>query len=190
MLEYHSGVSLFIDRVAPTEGQIEDAKTPSALSPNRGDVTDQLLDALPRDQWRANFEQLGLGTLAELLGISVAEIEPGHAILTLKLRPELLLKTGFVHAGTVVSLADTSAGYGCRASLPEHAGGFATIELKVNLLASATAADELRSEANLIHSGRTTQVWDVEVTRALGGRVIGIFRCTQMLLAERPEASR
>ena len=153
-------------------------------------MTDQLLDALPRDRWRADFEQLGLGTLAELLGISVAEIGPAHAILTLKLRPELLLKTGFVHAGTVVSLADTSAGYGCRASLPEHAGGFTTVELKANLLASATAADELRSEATMVHSGRTTQVWDVAVTRARDGRVIGLFRCTQMLLAERPEAPR
>jgi 1,4-dihydroxy-2-naphthoyl-CoA hydrolase len=151
-------------------------------------MTDELLDALPRHRWRADFEQLGLGTLAELLGISVVEIEPGHAILALKLRPELLLKTGFVHAGTVVSLADTSSGYGCRASLPEHAGGFTTMELKANLLASATAADELRSEANLVHGGRTTQVWDVEVSRSRGGRVIGLFRCTQMLLAARPEA--
>jgi 1,4-dihydroxy-2-naphthoyl-CoA hydrolase len=153
-------------------------------------MTDQLLDALPRDRWRADFEQLGLATLAELRGISVVEVGPGRAILTLKLRPELLLKTGFVHAGTVVSLADTSAGYGCRASLPEHAGGFTTMELKANLLASATVADELRSEATMVHSGRTTQVWDVAVTGARDGRVIGLFRCTQMLLAERPEAPR
>jgi uncharacterized protein (TIGR00369 family) len=153
-------------------------------------MTDQLLEELPRDRWQADFEQLGVGTLAEHLGISVAEIEPGRAILTLKLRPELLLKTGFVHAGTVVALADTSAGYGCRASLPEHAGGFTTMELKANLLASATAVDDLRSEANIAHSGRTTQVWDVEVTRARDRRVIGLFRCTQMLLAERPEAAR
>lgn len=153
-------------------------------------MTDQLLDALPRDRWRADFEQLGLGTLAELLGISVVEIGPGRAILTLKLRPELLLKTGLVHAGTVVSLADTSAGYGCRASLPEHAGGFTTVELKANLLASATAEDELRSEANMVHSGRTTQVWDAKVTRVRDVRIIALFRCTQMLLAERPEAPR
>ena len=153
-------------------------------------MTDQLLEALPRDRWRADFEQLGVGTLAEHLGISVAEIEPCRAILTLKLRSELLLKTGFVHAGTVVSLADTSAGYGCRASLPEHAGGFTTMELKANLLASATAEDELHSEARMVHSGRTTQVWDVEVTRARDRRVIGLFRCTQMLLAKRPEAAR
>jgi 1,4-dihydroxy-2-naphthoyl-CoA hydrolase len=151
-------------------------------------MTDQLLDALPRDRWRADFEQLGIGTLAEHLGISVAEVEPGRAVLILKLRPELLLKTGFVHAGTVVSLADTSAGYGCRASLPEHAGGFTTMELKANLPASATAADELRSEANMVHGGRTTQVWDAEVTRTRDGRVIGLFRCTQMLLAARPQA--
>jgi len=151
-------------------------------------MTDRLLDTVPQDRWREDFEELGIGTLAELLGIAVAEIEPGRAVLTLKLRPELLLKTGFVHAGTVVSLADTSAGYGCRASLPPHAGGFTTLELKVNLLASATATDELRAEANLVHAGRKTQVWDATATRARDGRVIGLFRCTQMLLPERPQA--
>src|ERR1700722_5896354 len=153
-------------------------------------MTDQLLEGLPRERWRADFEQLGVGTLAEHLGISVAEIEPGRALLTLKLRPELLLKTGFVHAGTVVSLADTSPGYGCRASLPEHAGGFTTMELKANLLASATAEDELRSEAPTVHSGRTPQVWHAAVSRARDRRAIGLFRCTQMLLAQRPGAAR
>ncbi len=151
-------------------------------------MSDRLLEELPPDRWREDFEQLGVGTLAELLGIAVDEIEPGHAVLTLELRAELLLKTGFVHAGTVVALADTSAGYGCRASLPERAGGFTTIELKTNLLASATGADALRSEANLVHGGRKTQVWDATVTRARDRRVIGLFRCTQMLLPERPQA--
>jgi len=151
-------------------------------------MTDPILDELPPDLWREDFEQLGDGTLAELLGIGVEEIGVGRAVLTLELHPELLLKTGFVHAGTVVSLADTSAGYGCRASLPEHAGGFTTIELKANLLASATAGDALRSEASLVHAGRKTQVWDAAVTRARDRRVIGLFRCTQMLLPERPQA--
>jgi uncharacterized protein (TIGR00369 family) len=149
-------------------------------------MTDSRLAKLPREQWLEDFERLTRGTLPGLLGIAVDEIEPGRAVLVLQLRPELLLKTGYVHAGTVVALADTSAGYGCRASLPEHAGGFTTIEVKANLLASATVVDELRSEATLAHGGRTTQVWDARVTRNSDGRAIGLFRCTQLLLQTRP----
>src|SRR5262249_38611300 len=95
--------------------------------------------------------------------------------LRLRLRPDLLLKTGYIHAGTVVALADTSTGYGCRASLPEHSGGFTTIELKINLLGSAADGDELRSEALLVHGGQTTQVWDAP--RRPDGRTVGVFRC-------------
>ena len=41
---------------------------------------------------------------------------------------------GYLHAATVVALADTSSGYGTVASLPEGARGFTTIELKSNFL--------------------------------------------------------
>lgn len=93
-----------------------------------------------------------------------------------------------MHAGTVITLADTRTGYGYRASLPEHAGGFTTMELKANLFAPATAHDELQSEATLFHDGFTTQVWDATVTRIRDARVIALFRCTQMLLQTRPDA--
>ena len=43
----------------------------------------------------------------------------------------------FLHAGSIVTLADTSCGYGCFANLPEGATGFTTIELKCNHLGTA-----------------------------------------------------
>ena len=33
-----------------------------------------------------------------------------------------------------------------------------------------------------IHMGRTTQVWDAEVTHKESGRTLALFRCTQMIL--------
>ena len=35
------------------------------------------------------------------------------------------------------------------------------------------------------HLGRTTHVWDAEVTNAGTGRTMALFRCTQMILAPR-----
>lgn len=159
--------------------------TPDQKRISAKQLTRPRVDALPREQWCAFFEELSAGTLPELLGMSVAEVEPGRAVLLQQLRSELLLRNGYVHAGTVVALADTAAGYGCLASLPEHAVGFTTMELKTNLIATATAADDLRCEARLVHPGRTTQVWDAEVTRVRDGRALALFRCTQILL-DRP----
>ncbi|MGM0634201.1 MAG: PaaI family thioesterase, partial [Pseudomonadota bacterium] len=91
---------------------------------------------------------------------------------------------GYLHAGTVVTLADTAAGYGCSASLPDGAVNFTTIELKSNFLGTAIEGD-IRCEAELIHGGRTTQLWDAEVFHADSDRRIAVFRCTQLLIYPR-----
>lgn len=150
-------------------------------------MTDPTLASLPREQWLTAFQEMTVGTLPGLLGIRVVEIEPGRSLLRLELRPELLLRSGYVHGGTIAALADTAAGYGCAASLPEHAGGFTTLELKTNLLGAALDGDELEAEGRIVHGGRTTQVWDVTVTRPADRRTVGLFRCTQLLLEARRE---
>jgi uncharacterized protein (TIGR00369 family) len=126
------------------------------------------------------FIEAGRGRLPGQLGVEVDEIEHGHVRMHLRLRPELLAPNGYLHAGTVVALADSACGYGCIASLPDGATGFTTIELKVNFLATALEG-ELRCRGTLVHGGRTTQVWDAEVESEDGKR-LAVFRCTQLLL--------
>jgi len=126
------------------------------------------------------------GTYAELLGIRIVEAGPSRVVAELRPRPELLASNGFLDGGTVVGLADTVCGYGCAGSLPEGSSGYATIELKTNFIGTATSG-VVTAEARLVHSGRTTQVWDAEV-RASEGRTIALFRCTQALLYPRPQA--
>jgi uncharacterized protein (TIGR00369 family) len=126
------------------------------------------------------FVEAGRGRLPGLLGIEIEEIEHGHVRMRLPLRPELLAPNGYLHAGTVVALADSSCGYGCIASLPERATGFTTIELKTNFLATALQGT-LYAESRLSHGGRTTQVWDSTVSDETG-KPLALFRCTQLLL--------
>jgi uncharacterized protein (TIGR00369 family) len=88
---------------------------------------------------------------------------------------------GFLHAGAVVSLADTACGYATVRNLPEGASGFTTIELKSNFLGTALEGD-VTCVARPVHRGRTTQVWDAEVRSEQTGKTIAFFRCTQMIL--------
>ena len=120
-----------------------------------------------------------MGTLPGLLGVEFVAVEPGRAELRLQLRDELLAPNGYLHAGTVVALADTACGYGCIASLPDGGTGFTTIELKTNFLGTAREG-ALDCLATLVHGGRTTQVWDAAVRS--GERTIALFRCTQLVL--------
>jgi 1,4-dihydroxy-2-naphthoyl-CoA hydrolase len=126
------------------------------------------------------FKELGRGRLPGLIGIEIETIEEGHVRMRLPLRDELLAPNGYLHAGTVVALADSACGYGCIASLPDRATGFTTIELKTNFLGTALAGT-LSCESQRVHGGRTTQVWDA-VVRSEDGKTLALFRCTQLLL--------
>jgi 1,4-dihydroxy-2-naphthoyl-CoA hydrolase len=89
---------------------------------------------------------------------------------------------GFLHAASVIALADSACGYGCVVSLPEGANGFTTIELKSNFLGTVREGGGVACEATLVHGGRNTQVWDAVVTAEATGKTIALFRCTQMVL--------
>jgi uncharacterized protein (TIGR00369 family) len=133
------------------------------------------------------LEQLSDGHLPGLLGIEVTSASPGQLRSRMPLRQSHRAGNGYLHAGSVVTLADTSAGYGCQISLPEGATGFTTAELKSNFLSTATEGT-LACRAWLVHGGRTTQVWDAEVSHEESGRTLALFRSTQVLLYpwERP----
>jgi len=132
----------------------------------------------------AQLQEAGADFLPGLLGIELeAYEETGVVRARLTLRKVHFAPHGYVHAGTVVALADTAAGYGCLLHLPEGGTGFTTIELKTNFLRSAREGT-ITCEARLIHGGRTTQVWDAAVNDP-EGRPMALFRCTQMVLRAR-----
>jgi len=131
------------------------------------------------------FVELGRGRLPGLIGIQVDEVEVGRVRMHLTLRDELLAPNGYLHAATVVALADSACGYGCIAALPEGATGFTTIELKTNFLGTALDGT-LYCESRRVHGGRTTEVWDATVTDE-AGKTLALFRCTQLLLYPQPK---
>ena len=135
----------------------------------RSEVTVELLNA------RAQ------GCLPGLMGFRVTALEQGLLVAELDIRPNLLAPNGFLHAATVVLLADNACGYGCIAHLPKGAENFTTVELKTNFLGT-TRDGTIACAARPAHLGNTTQVWDAVVTRNGDGKAIALFRCTQMVL--------
>lgn len=126
----------------------------------------------------------GQGYLPGLIGIEIISFEPGRLTSRLALRPELLAPNGYLHAATVIALADTSCGYGTIGDLPSGAQNFTTIELKSNFLGTAREGI-IACLATRVHSGRTTQVWDAQVIDEESGKAIALFRCTQLILYPR-----
>ena len=129
------------------------------------------------EEWNAR----GAENLPGLLGIVFEKVESAEVVAKVTVRKALMAPNGYLHAGTVVTLADTCCGYGTVMSLPEGASGFTTIELKSNFFGSAREGT-LVCVARPLHQGRTTQVWDATVTPVGGSKPIAQFRCTQMVL--------
>jgi 1,4-dihydroxy-2-naphthoyl-CoA hydrolase len=127
------------------------------------------------------FTARGEGFLPGLIGLVVDEVAEGRLRAHLVVRKDLLAPNGLLHAGTVVTLADTTCGFGTVAHLPPGASGFTTIELKSNHLGTALEGT-IEVQATATHLGRTTQVWDAVVAHRETGRTLALFRCTQMVL--------
>lgn len=120
------------------------------------------------------------GFLPGWYGFEVVDLAPGRLSAHMVIRDEMLAPNGFLHAASVIALADTACGYATFAHLPAGSQSFTTIELKCNFLGTQREGG-LRCEAKAVHTGRNTHVWDAEV---LGddGHPIASFRCTQMIL--------
>lgn len=129
----------------------------------------------------AEFNRLAEGTLPGLLGLEMLTAGPDVYESRMTVERRHHAPNGYLHAASVVALADTTCGFACRTRLPEGAAGFTTLELKSNHLGTLREG-ELRCEARPVHLGRSTQVWDATVTATETGKTVALFRCTQMVL--------
>ena len=127
------------------------------------------------------LNQRGKGFLPGYMGIVFTGIAPKELRAELTIQPHHIAPNTYLHAGTVVTLADTACGYGCISHLPEGATGFTTIELKSNFLGTAREGT-IAVVATPQHLGRTTQLWDAVVSHKDTGKTMALFRCTQLVI--------
>ena len=127
------------------------------------------------------FHTLQAGSLPGRYGVRITQILEGRLDGELLVQPWMHAPNGYLHAASVILLADTCAGYATIAHLPDGARNFTTVELKSNFLGTAKEGT-LRTECVADHLGRTTHVWSATVFGP-NGRKLALFRCTQMILS-------
>ena len=136
---------------------------------------------LRADRTAAYFNNFGTNNLPGMFGIETVRVAQGELVMRMVIQPQFLAPNGFLHAATVIAIADSCCGYACIAHLPEGALNFTTIELKTNFLGTARTGT-LESIARAVHLGRSTHVWDATVTAIGIEKPLALFRCTQMIL--------
>ena len=129
----------------------------------------------------AELNERGLEYLPGYLGIQILSLAPNTVSSRMPVKKLHFAPNDFLHAASVVALADTTCGYATIAHLPDGAQSFTTIELKSNHLGTVKEGS-IACVATAQQLGRNTQVWDAVVTDEANGRKIALFRCTQMIL--------
>lgn len=108
---------------------------------------------------------------SESLGMTVLTNEPGHAVVTMTIRDDMLNGFAITHGGFVFALADTAFAIACNDS------EFVTVAAgaDISFLKSTTAGDVLTATAlERAKSGRSG-VYDVQVLDARGA-IVAEFR--------------
>lgn len=127
------------------------------------------------------FNQLSIGHFPAMIGIKIITIEDEKLTAEMPIKKEYFAPNGFLHAGSIVTFADTVAGYASLSHLPEKATSFTTLELKSNFVGAAKEGS-LICECNAEHLGRTTHIWSVVVHIKETGKKVALFSCTQLIL--------
>ncbi len=131
------------------------------------------------DKWVEDLNTVNRERLPGMIRMVVTHAEPGLLRARMEAKPSLIAPIGFLFAPALVALADTLCAYGVQ--LPPGANGFTTAELKCNFMSTIREGTVL-CEAKLAHGGRTTQVWDATLTAEATGKLMALFRCTQIIL--------
>lgn len=134
------------------------------------------------------WNELGRDCLPGHMGFEVTGVSDKRLEARIAVGPHLLAPNGFLHAATVIALADTACGFATVGHLPAGATGFTTLELKSNFVGTVRNG-AIACVATPFHSGRTTQVWDAEVHNEQTGRAVATFRCTQLILYPTKEST-
>jgi 1,4-dihydroxy-2-naphthoyl-CoA hydrolase len=139
------------------------------------------MSTLRADACLARFDARGRDCLPGYLGIEMTSIAQGTGASRMVVKTLHFAPNSYLHAASVIALADSTCGFCTEAHLPEGAVSFTTVELKSNHV-STVRSGVATCVATAVHLGKSTQVWDATVKDEASGRTLALYRCTQMIL--------
>jgi uncharacterized protein (TIGR00369 family) len=122
-------------------------------------------------------------TLMHSLGMkfTVAEEDHVEAIMPVDIRTRQPF--GILHGGATLALAETVAGFG--SNLLCNEGEFVVgMQVSGNHISSAREGDTVTAIAKVIHKGRSTHIWNVDVVSSMG-KLISSIRVMNSILKKR-----
>jgi uncharacterized protein (TIGR00369 family) len=127
-----------------------------------------------------------MGGVAEVLGIELTEMSPERVVATMPVTSDHHQPFGLLHGGVSVVLAESAASVGGYLAAPDGHTAVG-IEINANHVRSMREG-RLTAVATPVHTGRTTHVWEIELTNE-DDALICVSRCTLAIVKDRRDAS-
>ena len=123
----------------------------------------------------------------ERLGIKAIEVGPQRAVAELEVGLGVLTRTGYVHAGTMMSLADPNATYLAVAHIKGSYSDLDRFPVAIGLssqIVSNVQEGTIRAESEVVHGGRSLIVVETRVTGG-DGRLLAMVNTTHFVRSPR-----
>ncbi|MDN4753187.1 Cof-type HAD-IIB family hydrolase [Porphyromonadaceae bacterium W3.11] len=122
-------------------------------------------------------------TLMGTLGIKCTKIEPGYVEATMPVDEHTQQPMGILHGGATLAMAETVAGYG--STLLLNPGEILVgMQVSGNHVHSAHVGDTVTAVGKIIHQGKSSHVWNVDVFTSLG-KLVSSIRVVNSILNKR-----
>jgi uncharacterized protein (TIGR00369 family) len=119
--------------------------------------------------------------IAQLLGFSLVEVEPGHAVFECTPGEQHYNPIGVVHGGFAMTLLDSALGCCVQTMMPDKTG-YTTLEAKTNLVRAITVdTGRVRAIGKVLHVGRRVATAEARL-EDLSGKLYAHATTTCMVL--------
>lgn len=122
-------------------------------------------------------------TLMETLDISYVDVGEDFLVAQMPISPKVHQPDGILHGGAMVALAESVGSAACFVFLDAKNFFIRGIEINANHVKSVKSG-HVFAKASFIHKGRTTQVWQIEITNE-ENELISMCKLTTIALAKK-----
>ena len=131
--------------------------------------------SLPVDRLNAFLKPM----LPGLLGIEIVEASADRVVGRMRVRPDMCTAGNILHGGAYMAFADSLGGVSTFVNMAPDART-TTIESKTNFIGAAAVNTTVTGTTRAFHKGKTTRVWQTEITNE-DGKLVAVVSQTQMV---------
>ena len=129
-----------------------------------------------------DMEERMKNTFMERLDMKFIENDDTRSLEATMYVSESLTQTmGVLHGGATISLAESIAGVGSNILCESDERCFG-MQISASHISSAQVGDTVRAKGVILHKGRTTHVWNIDVTSESTGRLVSTIRITNAVV--------